>query len=40
MVILTSFSQIKEVNTDMKTAQRGLVNEEDNKQDLVKFVRF
>ena len=40
MVSLASFSQIKEVNTDMKTAQRDLVNEEENKQDLVIFVRF
>ena len=40
MVSLTSFYQIKEVNTDMKTAQRDLVNEEENKQDLVIFMRF
>ena len=40
MVSLTSFYQIKEVNTDMKTAQRDLLNEEENKQDLVIFVRF
>ena len=31
MVILTSFSQIKEVNTVMKTAQQDLFNEEENK---------
>ena len=40
MVIFTSFSQIKEVNTVMKTAQRDLANEEENKQDIVIFVRF
>ena len=40
MVSLTSFYQIKEVNTDMKTAQRDLLNEEENKQDLVIFMRF
>ena len=40
MVSLTSFYQIKEVNTDMKTAQRDLLNEEKNKQDLVIFMRF
>ena len=40
MVILTSFSQIKEVDTEMKTAQRDQVNEEENKQDLVIFMRF
>jgi hypothetical protein len=33
MVSLTSFSQIKEVDTEMKTAQRDLLNEEENKQD-------
>ena len=31
MVSLTSFYQIKEVNTDMKTAQRDLEIEEENK---------
>ena len=40
MVILTSFSQIKEVDTEMKTAQRDQVNEEEYKPDIVKFVRF
>ena len=40
MASLTSFYQIKEVNTDMKTAQRDLLNEEESKQDLVIFMRF
>ena len=40
MASLTSFYQIKEVNTDMKTAQQDLFSEEENKQDLVTFVRF
>ena len=40
MFSLTSFSQITEVNTDMKTAQQDLLSEEENKQDLVIFVRF
>jgi hypothetical protein len=40
MVILTSFSQIKEVDTEMKTAQRDQVNEEENKPDIIIFVRF
>ena len=31
MVILTSFSQITEVDTVMKTAQQDLFNEEENK---------
>ena len=31
MVILTSFSQIKEVDTEMKTAQQDLFDEEENK---------
>ena len=33
MFSLTSFYQIKEVNTDMKTAQQDLVIEEENKQE-------
>jgi hypothetical protein len=33
MASLTSFSQIKEINTDMKTAQRDQLNDEGNKQD-------
>ena len=33
MASLTSFYQIKEVNTDMKTAQRDLVKEEEKKFD-------
>jgi hypothetical protein len=40
MASLTSFYQIKEVNTDMKTAQPDLLRGEENNQDLVKFVRF
>ena len=33
MVILTSFSQIKEVDTEMKTAQRDQLNDEEKKYD-------
>ena len=33
MVSLTSFSQIKEVDTEMKTAQRDQLNEEEEKYD-------
>ena len=33
MVSLTSFSQIKEVDTEMKTAQRDLLNDEEKKYD-------
>ena len=33
MVRLTSFYQIKEVDTEMKTAQLDLANEEVNKSD-------
>ena len=40
MVSLTSFSQIKEVDTEMKTAQLDLTNEEENKSDKVISVRF
>ena len=41
MVSLTSFfSQIKEVDTEMKTAQLDLANEEENKSDITIFVRF
>ena len=40
MVILTSFFQIIEVDTEMKTAQRDQVNEEKYKPDMIIFVRF
>ena len=33
MVSLTSFSQIKEVDTEMKTAQQDLLNDEEKKYD-------
>ena len=33
MVSLTSFSQFKEVDTEMKTAQRDLLNDEEKKYD-------
>ncbi len=33
MASFTSFYQIKEVDTDLKTAQRGLLTEEEEKQE-------
>ena len=39
MVSLTSFYQIKEVNTDMKTAQRDLLNEEEQAFEIFKHDR-
>jgi len=33
MASLTSFYQIKEVDTDLKTAQRDLLTEEEEKQE-------
>ena len=40
MASLTSFYQIKEVNTDMKTAQRDLFKEEEKNFDKISLYLF